>query len=325
MNKIKQENLKKLESFKEDIFAVEPICFSEAKKLYQEMIMEPDSKKQIREQLILKTLPVLYKNIANSGLMYIAYQDFDILDIMQEAIELWILKIDEGALAQASSYSYIFSRFHFILSNKFLEGRFLANLFFLTNSLFSELLFKYIRVRKFLNSFNDARKLFSGYQHDVLFFFEEIYRILDSEINYFEEEANFSYRQISIMEPYLCQKALNRLDNKRMLELLVQDQLSFVEDKVFFEKMKDYLKKLPITPKSLEMTFQYYGIDHPYSLSLKEIAYLNGVVVNRVSQRIMDTKNKLKFYDSRDDVLRRIYEDIETNDRESYFFSLRKK
>lgn len=63
------------------------------------MIMEPDSKKQIREQLILKTLPVLYKNIVNSGLMYIAYHDFDILDIMQEAIELWILKIDEGALA----------------------------------------------------------------------------------------------------------------------------------------------------------------------------------------------------------------------------------
>lgn len=39
----------------------------------------------------------------------------------------------------------------------------------------------------------------------------------------------------------------------------------------------------------------------------------------------MDIKIKIKFYDNRDDVLRPIYEDIETNDTESYFLSLRKK
>ena len=106
MNQIKKQNLEKLEEWKENSLKKKLLTLEEAKKLYIHFKQTKD--KSLREDLILGTLPLVHQNIAGSSLVYVCYQEFDILDVLQEAVELWIRIVDEGELLKRDYYSNFF-------------------------------------------------------------------------------------------------------------------------------------------------------------------------------------------------------------------------
>ncbi len=86
------------------------ISFLEARSLYLKLINSEnkDSKRKIRDNLILSTLYIVLNFILDSGLIHLTSSSYDISDIISTCNEIFIDKIDSGCLLKINSFKDIF-------------------------------------------------------------------------------------------------------------------------------------------------------------------------------------------------------------------------
>lgn len=101
-----EKNRKVLEEWENEISKYQKLKFEDAKKMYIEFTKCKE--KQIREELITRTLYVVCNFIKNSGLLYMNSYYYDMSDIIGACNEIWIKKIDEGMLLQKETFNKIF-------------------------------------------------------------------------------------------------------------------------------------------------------------------------------------------------------------------------
>lgn len=103
-------NEQKLEKWYRTISHFEKLKFPETKKLLAEIKTEqnPERKKEIREQIILGTLHVIYSFIKSNDVYLLPNANYDIDDVIQVYIEAWINIIDSKNFEKIYSYSQIF-------------------------------------------------------------------------------------------------------------------------------------------------------------------------------------------------------------------------
>lgn len=95
------------------------ITFKEAQKRFIQLSKCEDNylKEKLRNDLIQGTLYVVFDFIKNNGLIYLNSSSYDMEDVISTCNEIWINKIDAGALLNVSNFREIFDyEFYYKLS-----------------------------------------------------------------------------------------------------------------------------------------------------------------------------------------------------------------
>lgn len=122
---IDKTNYYKLKKWYEEIKNYERLTLKEAKTLNRLMLtLSQEELEKYRNKLILGTIYLVYNFVCNSGLTAIKSSYFDIDDIMNISIEIWINMIDSNILLNNNTKSYVqlFLREFYIRLNKHLIG-----------------------------------------------------------------------------------------------------------------------------------------------------------------------------------------------------------
>ena len=97
----------KLRYWYEEIKHYDKLSLKEVKKLNKLMLESTGSEKEeLREKLILGTLHLVYNFVCESGTTAISTSLFDVDDIMNTSIEVWINILDEGILVNGCNRSF---------------------------------------------------------------------------------------------------------------------------------------------------------------------------------------------------------------------------
>lgn len=131
------------------ISLIEKIDLSTAKKLYTDIQKEPNETKKnnIREELINKTLYVVYNFISNNDFQYLNSSTYDLDDIISICNEIWINMIDSGKLLKVDKFSQMFDyQFYSELTEKLIVNKYqISEITILDIEIFADLLFKFIQ------------------------------------------------------------------------------------------------------------------------------------------------------------------------------------
>lgn len=103
-------NIKVLERWNNDISKYPKYSYKEALNKYREMISTNDEtkKKEIRQDLILGTLHVIYQYISKKQIAYLNSTSYDINDVINGLVETLINIIDSGQLLKYTCYSDLY-------------------------------------------------------------------------------------------------------------------------------------------------------------------------------------------------------------------------
>lgn len=130
------------------ISSVEKIDLSTAKKLYTDIQNETKETKKnnIREELINKTLYVVYNFISKNDFQYLNSRTYDLDDIISICNEIWINMIDSGKLLKVDKFSQMFDyQFYSELTEKLIVNKYqISEITILDIEIFADLLFKFI-------------------------------------------------------------------------------------------------------------------------------------------------------------------------------------
>lgn len=107
-------NEQKLETWYRNISKHEEFSLSKTKKMLKIMNEEPNElvRQMIREQIIIGTLHVVYKFIKSNEIFLVENNCYDMDDIINSCIEIWINVIDSNILLNARTYSISFITFY---------------------------------------------------------------------------------------------------------------------------------------------------------------------------------------------------------------------
>ncbi len=301
MNKIYGDNLKKLEEYY-PFGTQEAIPLSTAQSLYNHMMQLNDNnaQKEIREELLFRTFPMVYNFVVSSPVMYVAYGEFDILDIMQNALELWTQKVDSDILNHIQWYSSFFkvNKFYYQLALKSIDNyRKLSDIIHTRTDNFDVILYEYLKLRLVGKSEEEcieqlfSRFCFSIADASLCSLLEEIFIILSQEIHYFDEDNKFNIRTVELMRHYLVQKVYNRKSRILGVEQ-TKDEFSLAEEHMIYQSLNEYLKSSSISSYKRELLARYFGLMGSEKQQLNELANLYGVSSTAIRKRIKKILNK---------------------------------
>lgn len=126
MEKTNKSAYQKLRFWHEEIKNYEQLSIKDAKKLNRMMLENSgDTRSEYRERLILGTLYLVYYFVCNSGYTAINATDFDIDDIMNTSIEIWINMLDNGVLINNNTkdFTHLFLKEFYVRINTKLLGK----------------------------------------------------------------------------------------------------------------------------------------------------------------------------------------------------------
>ena len=105
------KNKEILNEFENQIKQYKQLKLNEAQELYNKIIECEDNKlkKQLRNELITGTLYVIYETINSNELVYMNSSYYDMNDIINAIIEIWIKKIDSGEILKVDRFHKIFN------------------------------------------------------------------------------------------------------------------------------------------------------------------------------------------------------------------------
>lgn len=122
---IDKTNYYKLKKWYEEIKDYEKLTLKEAKVLNRLILTSSKEKSEkYRNKLILGTIYLVYNFVCNSGLTAIKSSYFDIDDLMNTSIEIWINMIDTNILLNdnVKNYARLFLKEFYVRLNKHLIG-----------------------------------------------------------------------------------------------------------------------------------------------------------------------------------------------------------
>ena len=141
-----------LEKWKKEIEQYKKLTLNESQELYNKTrsCKNEKIKKQLRNELITGTLYVIYEAINSNELIYMNSSYYDMNDIINAMIEIWIRKIDSGELLKVDNFSKIFSHdFYNKISENFgIKNDLDYKEYLCDKKLFIELIVDYLRKKE---------------------------------------------------------------------------------------------------------------------------------------------------------------------------------
>lgn len=274
----------------------------EAKKTYTELFECNDEKikKQLRNDLITNTLYVVLNFVKTSGLIYLNSCSYDMSDIISVCLEIWISKIDSGALLNIDSFKEMFDSDFY---NKLSEGLNITKYSISENSIFDintfmNLLFDYIKLKEKNCTFN---------YNDLIEYMKNNrrYQTILNRIYYYDDHTNFIELFDAIIDSFeLSDEDLNisKTRLEKIKYIIINNGLEYLRtniDRVVCSNTSDLLIQEYCRKKFYEIVFESdrlnevqkdilkkrYGFYDGNRWTLEEVAKSHGVTRERIRQR----------------------------------------
>lgn len=285
--------------YDEVIKQIPRLKLDEAKVLYSYMLNEKDEnkKKELRYELILRTLYVPYNVIKSNKLYLINNGTYDVDDIINTFNELWIKAIDEGKLLEIGYFSNIFGyRFYKQLSDILISDELKISDYTISTIVTFDTLFAgYLDlVSEGKDSLEEFSKLANEVNHDKKYNYEQLsntYYLFRDLLKYLEDN-NFDLekldeRKISIIKYLLIDNANDkgREDIENIYEYGMED---YIVSKEIYGILMEQLSDLPENRKSV-LFKRYFD-----NMSFGEVADILGISRSRAQELESSALKKLR-------------------------------
>ncbi len=302
-----KNNKEILREWDETIAVYPKYPFLEAKKLYIDYLKSNDNK--LKDNLIVGTLYVVGNFIENNGLIYLNSASYDMSDIINACNEIWIGKINSGALLNANNFREMFD---YDFYNKLLEslninklavGEMMFNI-----KMFMSLLVDYIKLKqddinfntnKFIKYIKDNPKyadiLFSPYDDycnvDFINLFDAIIKSFELE----DDDLNITKTKLEKIKYILISNGLEylRTDIER---IVCSDTTEVWLDKYAKEEIMNLIFKGDrLNDMQKDVLSKRYGLQGERRWSLEEVGKYYNVSKERIRQREGKALRRLMF------------------------------
>lgn len=294
----------KLNKIGEQIKNVNKLTILEAKKMYEDAIkIEDENKKnKIINEIIKGTLYVIYNYIKNNRLYIFDNGTFDEEDLFQSYCEEWAIKIKNGALRTANSFSNILNRnFVYNVNKKMTNNLYNENIYNL--EYYKELLKIYINLRNnsdYVSSVDminymiehNLCKLKGKFESDTypLMEIELIYKIIKRKL----PNKELNKKQIDIFIPLLINLVkTERINYDYQFEGDIENESV---NKLYFDKMINiiFTRLTRLTEKEKFVISEIFGLEDGISRTQKEIASEIGLSDTRILHIKKDVFRKIR-------------------------------
>ena len=316
-------NYYKLKRWYEELNDYEKLSIKEAKELNKLMLESSgDIKKIYRNRLILGTIYLIYNFICNSGLTAIKYLYFDIDDIMNTGIEIWINMIDSNMLLNENIeyFHRLFTKEFYVRLNKHMIGE---NTKYYSNekiyNLFDEFVFgnilKYYldcinngsivdeksefncilhcleetQILRKISSFDLSKEEKQKLIYHIYLLFHNIKNIINIEAISKLSKTKLEYLKLILFEASIFDKSASIISR--------EDFISEIDDKIL---ASTFLENETLTKREKEVLMLRYNIDGKYCQLIdpqfREIASFLGISRSRAHQLENKGIRKIKSY-----------------------------
>lgn len=287
--------MKKLERYYDSIVSQKKLKFSEAKDLYIKILNTKDEKekKQYMDELILGTMYVIYNYIDNNDFSMFENSTYDLDDILNTFIEVWINKINEGVLLKYHSYSIILNSSFISEVNKKLNSSNIEIMkeFDIVSDYFATLFYNYIELKRSKTDFSytdlliksNYKNTFLKLKSDLMIIFEKIY-----------DNLNIDDDQEIDLSPTKIRNYINLFVNLGMVDNLTEDVVSDenmeekIEKEVDFIPFMDDVKSVLNDKRKISIIEQRFGLNDEEERIFSEI----GKEFNISKARVREIENR---------------------------------
>lgn len=300
-------NLQKLEEWYQNMSIERNFSLHEAQEIYKKMISTSDyvEKKKWQDELILGTIHVLYRFLANSYLPYFPNGMTDVDDVISVASELWIEFVLSAELLNISFYNDFFRTIFGKINTRLyqMEKQYSDYLFVfeIGKQDCIKLLINYLLLRSqyVTFSFQDFTEIYENKIASSFYcLFENIYKFLENQGLF--ENKNISVRQLHFILPSFLEQYIYPIYNMKNQESSVckieeEDKEILIENEMLKEQVIEMISKVPnVSSRDIEIFYKRLGMKG-YSLSsLSSIAMDYQISPQRVKEIEKRVCKKLK-------------------------------
>ncbi|MEE3343685.1 MAG: sigma factor-like helix-turn-helix DNA-binding protein [Bacilli bacterium] len=298
----------KLERFGEQISSYDKLTVQEAKDLYKKAISISDKELQkgYIDEVVLGSLHYVYGYIKRYGLAIFECGSYDIDDIINSFVEVWIKRIKDGELLGANNYSDILN-FTFIreaCSKLIDEGNVFYDYIGMHRDVFWNLLDEFIKLKNSGKDFNfnkDITTSFTGF--DSEFVDEELfYNIYDNlKFDKNDDLVMTKWRIKAFLFLFVYSGLYESLSEEHSIYNMEDEILKNKMNELFMDEVRRYLKD----DKEIDTISRRYGfyskkdtlesIGKDYDCSRESIRCLEKTALRkfRRSRKIRELKKDL--------------------------------
>ena len=293
--------MERIERLDEQVKSFDKLTITEAKELYMKAINASDEKqkKEYIDKIILGTIYVVFNYIENNNLEVLESSQYDINDIQNAFIELWIKKIKDGALLKYNSFSNIIN-YNFLstvyTSLGINEMSVNENLHFTHNN-FVDLFSKYIELKNkdqdikiIFNEFLKSINCYYTYKDaaDLFMLFESIYNNLN-----FDKDENLDMAKTKI-SAFVRIIINNGLCSELSDSILKDDISDVVVSNILYDNFMNDIDNASLTERERNVIFQRFGLNGEQPRTLDDVGKDLGVQGERIRQIEAKAIRKLK-------------------------------
>ena len=293
-----------LNQWEKQISNYEKLTIDAAKNLYEKINLttDPNLKKAYMDRLVLGTLYVVLQYIKRNQLSFFIKPPYDMNDVISSFNEVWINKIYNGELLHVSGFSQLFtSSFFSEVYNKLGGSKISNDLIKLTNDQLLDLFLKYVDLKNSDNAdiygtlrkycFNNIAKSKVKELNNILFWFEQIYSILELDKEY-TIKNNINERKVMFLKLIIdaCyEKLTDNIEDDFNVENLVIDSINYP---IIIKEINDIL----LPQKSKKILEQRFGLNGNEPLTFNQIAEKSNLSRARIRQITMGILFQMRKY-----------------------------
>ena len=288
------------------------IKFKEARKIYIELSNCNDEhlKSKLKNDLILNTLYVVFEFIKNNGLIYLNSSSYDMSDIISTCNEIWINKINSGALLNVSNFGEMFdSEFY----NKLSEELNITKLAIGENTVlninsFVDLLMDYIELKrknpdlsinKFIEYLKNSKKytniLQRIYYYGNNFAFCKLFDAIIESFELSDADLNISKTKLEKLKYIIISNGLEYLRENINLVICMDSTNLWLDEYCRNQIVKIIFEGDRLNDIQKDIIAKRFGIIDGRCKSLDEVAADYNVTRERIRQREVKALRMLRY------------------------------
>lgn len=303
-----KENLKRLDAWYEMVKPPKELTIDEARRLNDQIRKLPKEREQLREELVLGTLHVIYAYLKDFTFIDIAHSAYDIDDMINTFCEVWIENLEQG-LYKINDFSKMFNSRFFNKINEKLGISEKNSLFaHITKLDFDDIFFDffdrqndgeeidYEEFMQYMSKYNNMRNINDKTKNSLKVEYTQFYQLLKRSYDIYSKYGNnnipFAKGYINFIKNYLIEMSLTEYEDSNNIGYNYSS-----EDAVIAKDKSDMIKKVleSLTEEEAKVLKLHYGLETEEELTHEQIAKKLHFKSGREKSRQIEEKALMKL------------------------------